>query len=349
MGPPLVLLLSAASILTPQTADAEHVLHWFPLGTYMAIAHRNLYELENAESFARFEEYLAPALEHVVSYLPASLRQSVLSYTSALLHKLKRIRSDEIAGLPEVEGEVEWHTSDRLRVYQYADLDPLIEQALAAGELSETEAVRDERPIYKSAAVGDEERFYYATITQELLVAGSLRNINLMIDSGLGLDLNITDDKYYVDLVEIVPDLGSNWVISFSFWTTLDRLERLRAEGRSSASLRPLEEKLRRDERFRVISWHFEDEVCCRYIHIFGDADFAEERFNSGGCFIEQYAFVDEIEEFNASARERRTEEIEGKVITYTVRYDEELFAKMAAAGAAAQRHKEAQSSEQQQ
>ena len=286
----IVLLISLLPLSTPTAAPqekprAEYVFQCLPEGNYESINHTDYLRLSKSPVYRTLVDLVLPANgeKNRPNPLPPSLREDVESETMATLsspeisetavdNERSKQRRKTGSSTPSVKiGDKLYKISDSgksLLVYCYTDLDTLIKSALKKTEIEKTEHSVDGRSIYRfiyRAADGSEAEYYaYATVLQELLVAGELGLLKNMIDAGLGFDLSIMDSENYSDLVKMVPNLGPIWFFENAIYKYKYLNERLTEEGVDGDELDNLKSQIESSLQYTVSTWLLSDEIVFR-------------------------------------------------------------------------------------
>ncbi len=286
--------------------DATEIFSWFPEGLYVSITHWDVETTLQAEAYEIYTRlFHRSQVERFCDFLPQFFREDLLSITKAEKVRLRFLNSSEYEEASSalrdpnhrMSGSIEFyfvngrkvfaeHVGDQLFVLRFLALRPLIDTALREGILADSGSKYRERPIYfflsNSEPEVRTELYAYATETDELLLADELPNLQLMIDAGYGIELNILEGEDFHELIGIIPDLGQHW----DFINYRDRskvfLEWLRNSSDASAEeIELYEEIIAREMQFFIWSTEIGDEIVRHRYECYLDDETAEENLRT--------------------------------------------------------------------
>ena len=353
----------AAAALTgaQERASAEEILGFFPYGSYSEVEHIDPAAMARGEAWPLYSQFLANSPFGDDPVLPPSLAGKFESWTRAQLLRMKskkfsvldifvgeeepkRDKDDDAEEPAEVKEEpgarlpegtqltVMENIGDLLGVYRYEALDLLIEEALKRGEMEPTGHVIDERPIYSFRAPGEGEgeakvRYAYAMPTGEFLTAERLRNLALMVEAGMGRDMNILDDEDFVRIIAMLPDLGQKWS-AVSIATEMRMMaERMRRSGEDEEKVTRWEDYAERAARLRVDTTLIGEQITEREYEVYADEDYAKELFEKGQTQeMHMGSLPDDVVKHEENLRAARKKELFDNMIVTTIVYDRKLL-----------------------
>ncbi|HUX08338.1 MAG TPA: hypothetical protein VMX35_13615 [Acidobacteriota bacterium] len=342
---------------------ADNILRWFPYGYYSHIEHRDDTLMQQGEAWQLFKDFLdRPDPFSGAAALPPSLKDGIEARTTAQLLRLKQRmlnssdledlfteedepeEKNEEAGEEKEAGEKERPSSipegmtftfmenvgDRLGVYRYELLDPQIEEALRASEIVDMGRRINERPIYRFSSrdeSGDKGAFAYATAGGELLTAGRLRNLALMVAAGTGQEMNILDSEDYLDLIVLVPELGQQWRAICHRAMQKSMLEEMERKGGDQDTIEQRRESLERGSRLSINTTDVGEQITERDIEVYLDEETAKATLDIS---IRREIAIgntpDEMKEHQQNVKAaRKIEQVDNLVVT-TIVYDRKLL-----------------------
>jgi hypothetical protein len=335
-----LFLLSAAQVFSQETLRADDILRWFPYGDYSDIKHKDFLRLAKGEAYPLYEEFLDnPDMETEINILPETLRKEIDSYTTAKLLKLKKRKLPAEIIPPDVKDSggrpVELRSitfmsneGEELAVYRYTALDLLVEEAFKKGEIITTDYTYEGRPIFsfRSAEDREKEYFAYAEATGELAVASDLQLLLAMAASGTGQDLNILDDETYIDIIDLIPDLGQVWRIHHMRSVFAHISEKMAADGTGEEKLDARDEALERAPQLNIEHWTVEEQIVQREITAYADEESAEKAMSAQQRRIFFGEAPGEVKDHLDNLEISSKTTLEGNLIVKTIIYDEKLL-----------------------
>jgi hypothetical protein len=357
-----LLLLSALTTAAAQERPrADEILRWFPFGYYSEITHRDDSLLRTGEAWPLFKEFLdRPDPFSGESALPPSLKEGIESTTVAQLLRLNQheIKAADLKDLGSTEkkstekkseegakeeprpalNELPEGTSltfmanvgDKLCVCRYDILDTRIEEALKKGEIADTGKRLDGRPVYQFRGEDDQEGYKgvyaYAAPEGELLTAGRLRNLALMVAAGTGREMNILDGEEYLDLIGMVPDLGQKWHAFCSRAMNKSMIEQMRKDGDDEERIAKLEESFAHLSSLHLETVDVGKQITERQIEVYPDEETAREMMNATMQTMAIGQVPDAITQHQRNLDAARMREQVDNLIITTVIYDRKLL-----------------------
>lgn len=330
--------LMSAGQLNADSQQDDEVFYWFPSGLYRFYTHLDVISIRESESYQAFSSVLDVNETYSEdSKLPPFLRGKSNSYTSAVLLQEKYKKSEGWTAFlkksPREQMELGEKgripkpvvSNDQLIVWRFDDLDILIKGALDNGELSETGDMIMDKPVFSSRNEEMEEiRYAYATFTQELLSAEKIRNLVAMVAAGHGQEMNLLENETNVDLVDIIPNLGSFWTITNMYHDQQRLIDALERSGAPQQRVDEMREDLEDGFRFLATSWLLDDGIVQRYVFSYGDKNHPDTeielfRGSTGPGGEERDKWLEMMEQ-------RRVDETSGNLRIVSITYDKELL-----------------------
>ncbi|HUX06748.1 MAG TPA: hypothetical protein VMX35_05480 [Acidobacteriota bacterium] len=313
-----------------ESQSAEEILLWFPMGHYSYILHEDRAGLMGREAYGLYKKYIEESRPSTFpGYLPPLLQDGFNSATGAKLRKLKFYKADAPKEL-EIEGKIEAisDVGGSLWVFRFDELDSLVTRASDLGQIDPLGVLIDGRQVYKYRSQDSgQELFGFATPTQEFLVADELRLVKAMISAGTFQGPNILDGENYVDITDFFADLGDTWFINFHMTTNRIRLERLRNQGGSEATLSWLESKLEHGLDFTISTYLVDDAITWRQYLVYTDEEYAAENHKDPFREVRFIGNPPYIKPFHDLINKYRSEDVrDGNVVVITVVYNDELL-----------------------
>jgi len=345
-----IAILSNNSLVAQERLSTDEIFAWFPMGYYEQITHSDEAELAQQETYPIYKEKFDGVYRmFYFGDLPSSLQEGIESVTSATLLRLRVSKYADAedgrkTALPGRPGRMGFAAQvgdktvrlegagDRLYVYRYADLDSLIKKALDAGEIEIAGTRIADRSVYrlraKDYAGQENEYFAYATVTQELLVAGRAANLRAMVEAGLGHEMGLLNEPDNAELIEIVPELGQRWQVSGlrHQWKLL--AEKMREAGADDARMADFEERhLEKGERYFIQAWELGETILKKDISICGDEETARQYAEvKKSSYTRPLGNDRKLIDYAAQMEKSIKIVIEGNTSVLTINYDDKLL-----------------------
>lgn len=258
----LVLLVTGISSQVQEKPTADEVFNRLPLGSYGIIVHYDIQRFCAGKAYSKYSQHLQFPMNQIKkANLPSILGEEYESVTSAKMVKSKVVNLKKKKGNQGGVSRIINNVGDQLWIFRYSALEPLMEEAISAGKIVPTGLTIDSRMVYKLNTPKNKDNYLYATVTNELLIAGRIDSLEAMVNAGTGLDLNILDDGYMAEVIDYIPGFGDFWVLMPVRYGPMEQLERYRSEGRSEEVLKKVESYIEHNPLFRIHSWTIDNKV----------------------------------------------------------------------------------------
>jgi hypothetical protein len=271
--------------------------------------------------------------------LPPSLREDVVSSTVANATDLVDSPNDgpSVAAVtlesqngnkPAVGVFIMRRSS--MEVHRFFDLESAIAKALEAGEIAATGRKLRGRPVYtfKTDKEGPGGSTYYAWGSDmgELLVSGDRKYLRKMIQAGYGELLRLLDHRDYIDLVNLVPELGAKWNA-----TALKSTSRAIAQAADEGSI-PEEQAERIIERseasplLKIDTLKIDNRILSVEYKVYEEDEHAEKGMQTGSPTFPGEQNTAAMDEYQRALNSRKSVERDGNIIMTTVELDRDLI-----------------------
>lgn len=224
-----------------------------------------------------------------------------------------------------------------MTVHRFLNLAENIDAALKEGTLVRTGKKIAGKPVYSFANQEKGDRsaklFAWTTPENELLVCDNLKLLREMIKAGNGDTMRLLDDEDYVDLVQLLPDLGSSWSLSASGKTRKQFEKELDSSDLTSEQRDRRKEENEKRELLSISSWKVTDKLIKAKYQVFHTNDAAELAKVNDKTSEPDIAsmFMSDsndpaMTEYTNMIKERTQKEVNGNIFVNSVVYDEQLF-----------------------
>jgi hypothetical protein len=277
----LEAIVSTGLLCFQTLGEATDPFTWMPLGDYVYISsvdQKNIKKMSGRDYYPLISDI---AFDEGREPLPESLRGDIERKLQCRLMKFKQNKEKIIEEYPDwIKALTVRNTGAFLWVYSFSSLNPLVQECVQSGSFLTTGHTISGRPIYTFKAAGREEMlFTYATPSQELLVSSEEEFIWRMFQAGMGFDLSILDGDDYLDLFEMVPDLGERWDCTVCIVQQREKLERMQESDAPQELIERNRELIDTGERYGIVSWYFGEGITMRKLTIYGSEKEAERDF----------------------------------------------------------------------
>lgn len=354
----ILSLIGCGTMVVSANEKAERILQWLPAGTYQSITHRDVATLAKARSWTLFHQYFEkdsrlPGVsqsrswvigripEDYTPWLPQAFHDQLQNSTTAEFLSLAEtpeklsgvdkltFKNSEV-GAPAVAIMVRGNL--KLEVYEIVDLDELLAAAAKAGSFMDSGKSISGRPVYLFRELSDRRvetrRHVWNSGTGELLAAGSFEALREMVLAGEGERLGLLDDVDCADLIQLIPDLGPKWRVTFIAGVTRKTADVAENRNLSAEQVEKMRADAEKKPLMFIRSWEPDEVIHSRSIAVYlssssAEAAFREQPKDSFAPYRGKNLVFDSFRE-KLNDRTKRT--LEGNLIVTTMSYDKSLL-----------------------
>ena len=305
--------------------------------------------------FASFGMGAASILDKREIRLPESMFEGLIATTDAHAVSLADAPEDDNKTVQTVTFEsrsgkktssvaVFLHENSTMAVHEYIDLDSTLKEAIKKGEVAKTGKRIAGRPVYTFQATSrghrSSDQFAWASEANELIVASDREKLRKMILAGRGKMMRLLDDDDYVDLIELVPDLGAKWMV-MSLKQSDERIENAVRDGEiEEEDGERILERSKKTPLLRITSLKVENAIVSQEISVYTESEHAEEAFNKSdeNSPMASQQMPEGMSAYKALLKERRTRELDNNIVTTSTIIDKKLMEAEQVANAAMQK-----------
>lgn len=223
----------------------------------------------------------------------------------------------------------------RLYVLRYEDVNSFVEEALKEGLITLSGKKINKLPVYafenESRRTGTSKHFAYATPFNELLLAPKIPLLRKMVAAAEGAEPNLLENPRYVDLIDIVPEMGQSWNIIYARLDEEGNIETQSRSGRlTGRRLSQREEDLESTPIFRAMTLIVGTDVKQVNIEIYTSEEYAEQGMNKARQSFGRANQNETLQNMLALRKEKTETSRDGKWVYRTLTYDRDFIKKTA-------------------
>ena len=356
----LVLFVFSSFAVSQDLKTEDSVFKCFPKGDYFTIDHVNLKAIEESPTLPLFNKYFPDKakLNNLklstgvnLDSLPASLRRDLLSVTTAFFSRVKpitdmdnlklkkgssRIRMvSEVSldpGTKQVVNKEEMVVLDRgvpLTVLRFNDLQQTLRRAIKEGSLVETPSLIEGRNVLELAFSAGGNRSVLKALplgTDSILLAANTKQLKRMAEAAAQSRESLLDDMDYVNLIQMLPDLGAIWSINSKGKVQRSVLVKANDQNISSEEKALNRERIKNKELFIVNSWNLSNSISNTRYTLYDSREAAKNAGSYLNSGLLAHGQGQEIDNYNRLIEKSASSDIHGNMVIHTVEYGKELL-----------------------